>query len=107
MRASSLRRSTSLTFSAIRAALGRGSRSNSVNSARTCGTVTGGFFFPQPPPLQLQEPPRQQRQRHVVLPAHPRPHLVVVQPHLLVPFTEQLLRPRPLPVRPHPRRQRH
>ena len=40
MRVSSLRRSTSLTTAAIRAGPGAGSRNNSVNTARTWGTVT-------------------------------------------------------------------
>ena len=48
MRDSSLRRSTALTTAAIRAGPGPGSRNNSVNTARTCGTVTAGVFFQRP-----------------------------------------------------------
>src|SRR3954452_22695947 len=100
MRDSSLRRSTWLTTAAIRAALGAGSRSRSVNTARTCGTVTAGVFPPPPQPLHLQEPQRQQRQRHVVVPAHPAAHLVVPKPYLLLAFFQQPLHPVPLPVYP-------
>src|SRR6266404_991576 len=101
MRVSSLRRSTWLTTSATRAALGLGSWSNSVKIARTCGTVTAGVFSPQPQPLGLQEPQRQQRQRHVVMPAHPTAHLVVVQPDLALALLEHLLDP--VAGRMHPR----
>src|SRR5437764_11447315 len=102
MRASSFRRSTWLTTSAIRSALGRGCRSNSVNTARTCGTVTAGVFSPQPQPLHLQEPQRQQRQRHVVVPAHPTAHLVVPPPHPPPSLPPPLLPPLPRPLRPPP-----
>src|SRR5438445_236179 len=50
MRASSLRRSTWLTSSAICRALGGGSRSSRANTARICGSVRAGVFPPQPPP---------------------------------------------------------
>src|SRR5437763_12693906 len=100
MRDSSLRRSTALTTAAIRSTLAAGARSNSVNTARTCGTVTAGVFPPQPQPLPLQEPQRQQRQRHVVVPAHPTPHLVVLQPYFPVPFLQQLLDPVTRPMHP-------
>src|SRR5579872_7625737 len=99
MRASSLRRSTALTAAAISTNRGRGRRSNSVKISRTCGTVSAGFFPPQPQPLQLQEPQRQQGERHVVLPPRPTAHLVVVQPHLLVALLEQLLHLVPRPLR--------
>src|SRR5438093_450734 len=100
MRASSLRRSTCVTTSAIRSALAAGSLNNSVNTARTCGTVTAGVFPPQPQPLHLQEPQRQQRQRHVVVPAHPAAHLVMPQPHLALALLQQLLHAVPPAVRP-------
>src|SRR5207245_102216 len=96
MRDSSLRRSTRLTTSAIRSALGAGSRSNSVKTARTWGTVTAAVFPPQPQSLQLQEPQGQQRQRHVVVPAHPTAHLIVRQPHLALALLQPFLDPVPL-----------
>src|SRR5262249_31935536 len=107
MRASSLRRSTRLTASAISRALGGRGRSSSVNSCRTCAAVTGGFFPPHPQPFQRQEPQAQQREGHVVVPAPPRAPLVVVQPPLLVALLEQLLHPVPRPVGSHHPRQRH
>src|SRR5919108_3201375 len=102
MRASSLRRSTWLTTSATRLALGPGSPSISVKICRTWGTVTAGVFSPQPQPLRLQEPQGQQRQSHVVVPAHPTAHFVVPQPHLPLALLQQLLDPGPRPVRPRP-----
>ena len=59
MRASSFRRSTRLTSSAIRAALGGRGCSSRVNTSRNCGTVSAGIFPPEPALLQLQEPQRQ------------------------------------------------
>src|SRR5260370_10751232 len=91
MRDSASRGSPPLTTAAIRAAPGAGPRSSSVNTARTCGTVTAGVFPPQPQPLQLQEPQRQQRQRHVVLPAHPTAHLILTQTDLLFALRQPLL----------------
>src|SRR5262249_61536528 len=98
---SSLRRTTRLPASAISRALGGRGRSSSVNSCRTCAAVTGGFFPPHPQPFQLQEPQGQQREGHVVGPAHPRAPPVVVQPHLLVALLEQLLHPVPPPAGTH------
>jgi hypothetical protein len=69
-----------VTCSAIRSGLGVGTRSSRVKISRTCDTVTAGVFPPEAPPLQDQEPQRQKRQRHVVVPAHPTPNLVVRQP---------------------------
>jgi len=54
----------------MRAALGLGSRSNSVKIARTCGTVRAGIFPPQPQPLQLQEPQRQRLRVGVIEDGH-------------------------------------
>src|SRR6266508_6477905 len=102
MRASSLCCSTAVTTLAIRSAL-RGGSSNSAKISRACGIVIAGVSPPQPPPFQFQEPQRQQRQRHVVVPAHPTAHFVVVQPHLLVALLEQLLHPVELPPRRHHR----
>src|SRR5947209_17048312 len=107
MRVSSLRRNTSLTFAATSRVLGGRGPSSSVKIARTCAPVIGGVFFPQPPPLQLQKPQGQQRQRHVVVPARPAAHLVVVQPHLLAALPQQLLHPVPPAVGTHHLSQRH
>src|SRR5579872_3697875 len=90
MRDSSLRRRTALTTAAIRSASGAGSRSSSVNTCRTWDAVTAGVFPPQTQTLGLQEPQRQQRQGHVVLPAHPTAHLVLGQPHLLLALLQPL-----------------
>src|SRR5436309_10613801 len=98
MRDSSLRRSTRLTAAATRSGLGAGSFSNSVKTARTWGTVSAGVFSPQPQPFGLQEPQGQQRQRHVVVPAHPAAHLVVRQPDLLLALLQPLLDAVPRPV---------
>src|SRR5258708_35065828 len=95
MRASSFRRSTRLTSSAISAALGGRACSNRLNTSRNCGTVSAGIFPPEPPLLQVQEPQGQQRQRPVVVPAHPAPHLVLPQTHLAFAGAEQLLGPMP------------
>ena len=65
---------------------------------RTCDTVIAGVFPPEPPPLQAQEPQRHQRQRHVVMPADPAAHLVMIQPRLAVARLEELLDPVPLPL---------
>ena len=99
MRASSLRRSTRLTAAAIRPGLGGGFCSSRVKISRTCGTVNAGFFFPQLPPLQGQEPQGQQRQRHVVMPTRPTPHLVMVQAHFPFAFLKHLLDPMPFRMR--------
>src|SRR5262249_35110194 len=101
MRASSLRRSTRLTSAAICPGLGGGCRSSRLNTSRSCATVNAGLFFPQPPPLDRQEPQRQQRQRHVVVPAHPAAHLVLTQTPLPLALLQDLLRPVPLTVGPH------
>src|SRR5262249_42149440 len=64
-----------------------------------------GIFFPHPPPLQRHEPQRQQRQRHVVVPADPAPHLVLPQADLALTLLQRLLHPMPLGVRLHQARQ--
>src|SRR3954447_3039946 len=91
MRASSLRRKTRLTDSAISRAVGGRLRSNSVKIARICATVTAGVFPPHPPALQDEEPQRQQRERDVVMPAHPTADLGVRQAHLPLALPEHLL----------------
>ena len=98
MRVSSLRRRTALTAAATRSAVGAGSRNSSVNTARTCDPVSAGVFPPKPQPLRLHEPQGQQRQRHVVLPAHPAAHLVLGQPDLLLALLQPLLDAVPRPV---------
>src|SRR5512144_244046 len=100
MRDSSLRRSTRLTTSAISFGVGAGWRSSRVTTCRIWDTVTAGVFPPDSSPLQAQEPQRHQGQRHVVVPADPTPHLVVVQPRLAVAGLEQLLDPMPLTLHP-------
>src|SRR6266699_1803372 len=100
MRDSSLRRSTALTTAAIRSASPAPTRSSSVNTARTCGSVTAGVFPPEPHTLRLQEPQGQQRQRHVVFPAHPTAHLVVRQTHFALAFLQPFLDPVTLSVDP-------
>src|SRR5437660_4914192 len=100
MRASSLRRKTRLTASAISRAVGGRLRSNSVKITRICDTVTAGVFPPHPPTLQDEEPQRQQRQRDVVVPAHPTADLVVGQAHLPIALLQHLLDL--VPARPHP-----
>src|SRR5262245_56441464 len=99
MRASSLRRSTWLTTSAIRLGLALGSCCRSVKIARTCGPVTAGAFSPPAQPLGLQEPQGQQREGHMVVPTDPTAHLVVPQPDLLLALAQQLFHPMPRPVR--------
>src|SRR5438270_12292942 len=101
MRASSLRRSTRLTASATSSGSGGGSRSSWLNTCRTCGGASAGVFPPQPPPLQRHEPQRQQRQRHMVVPAHPAAYLVVRQPDLPLALLQDLLDPVPLAVDAH------
>src|SRR5512135_2740107 len=82
IRASSLRRKTRLTASAISCAVGGRFRSSSVKIARLCATVTAGVFPPESPPLQDQEPQGQQRERDVMVPAHPAADLVMGQSRL-------------------------
>src|SRR5262249_58717890 len=103
MRASSVRRAMSLT-SAKSAASVRAGTSNAARIFRSSGTVTAGAFFPHHPPLQQQVPQRQQRQRHMVVPAHPTAHLVLPQPHLPLGPLEQLLHRVPPLLEPRQRR---
>ena len=70
-----------------------GTRSNRVMISRTCDTVTAGVFPPETTPLPDQEPQRQKRQRHVVVPAHPAPDLVVRQPGFSLAGLQRLLDP--------------
>src|SRR3954449_13405588 len=95
IRAASFRHNTRVTTCAIRSGLGAGDVSSRVKTSRTCDTVTAGVFPPDPNPLQDQEPQRQQRERHVVVPAHPAPHLVLTQPDLPLRGAEHLLDPVP------------
>ncbi len=100
MRASSLRRSTRLTASAISRAVGGRLRSSSVKIARICDTVTAGVFPPIRPRSRMRNHNARQRQRDVVMPAHPTANLVVAQPHLTLALLQHLLdlvsaRPRP------------
>src|SRR5258708_14972366 len=90
MRASSLRRNTRLTASAISRAVGGRLRSNSVKIARICDTVIAGVFPPHPPAFQDEAPQRQQRQRDVVMPAYPTPDLIVGHSHLSLALLQHL-----------------
>src|SRR5262245_12136875 len=92
MRASSLRRRTRLTCAAISALLGGCGCKSRETISRTWDTVRAGVFSPQLPFLQLQKPQGQQRERHVVIPTHPAPHLIMTQPHFAFAGREQLLR---------------
>src|SRR5690348_1520224 len=51
-------------------------------STCACGSVSAGVLLFPPPGLPRQEPGRQQRQTLMVVPAFPRPDLVVGQPRL-------------------------
>src|ERR1043166_1174940 len=104
MRASSLRCSTRLTSSAICPGLGAGVRNRRLKTCRNCATVNAGVFFPQPTPLQRQEPQGHKRQRHVMMPAHPTPHFVVAQADLALAFLQHFLHAVPLALHPphHP-----
>ena len=50
------------------------------SKARTSGTVICASFFPQPLLLQHQERQRQHGQSRVVMPSHPAPCRILVQP---------------------------
>src|SRR5262249_54022210 len=78
-----------------RPGLGAGTRSIRVKISLTCDTVTAGVFPPDPPPLAAEEPQRQQRERHVVVPADPAPDLILPQPALALARPEYLLDPVP------------
>ncbi len=67
---------------------------------QACDAVIAGVSPPDPPTLQAQEPQRQERQRHVVVPADPAPDLVVIQPGFAVARLEELLDPVPLSLHP-------
>src|SRR6266702_3904217 len=95
MRASSLRRRTRVTCSAISAARGGFGWSSRANIARSCDIVRAGLFSPQPGFLRLQEPQGQQREGHVMVPAHPRPDLVMPQADFAFAGPEQFLSPVP------------
>ena len=63
-----------------------------------CDPVIAGVFPPDSPSFQAQEPQRHQAQRHVVMPAHPTPDLIMIQPDLPLAGAEHLLDPVPLPL---------
>ena len=64
-----------------------------ANPIRTCGTVNAGTAFFPPTRLHHEEPRRDQRQRHVVVPAPPVPHLVLTQARLALGALQALLDP--------------
>ena len=65
----------------------------SASPIRTCGTVNAGAIFFPPTGLDDQEPRRDHRQRHVVVPTAPVPHLVLAQPRLALGPLQALLDP--------------
>src|SRR6266511_2134605 len=58
------------------------------NRRRTCGTVKAAVFFPQPAALPHQEVMREQRHRHMLVPATPRAHLIVIHPDFALAFQD-------------------
>src|SRR3954451_7555106 len=62
-------------------------------STRTCGTVKAGVCIFPPPGFLAQEPGGQQRQALVVVPALPRPDLIVRQAGLALGLLDALLYP--------------
>src|SRR5262245_5135805 len=98
MRASSLRRRTRLTWAAMTELGGGFGSKRREKISRSCGTVKAGIFSPQPAFLQFQEPQGQQRQGHVVMPAHPTAHLIMAQSHIPFAGRKQLLGSVPLAV---------
>src|SRR5438128_5466106 len=92
MRASSLRlRSTCVASLAICVGPGTGLRSSRAKISWICGRVIAGVFFPKPVFFQLQEPQSENRQGHMVMPAHPTAHFVLAQAHFPFAILEQLL----------------
>src|SRR6266540_4523382 len=55
--------------------------STTCNRRRTCGTVNAAAFFSQSTALSDQEVMRQQAHRHVMVPAEPPSHLVMIHTH--------------------------
>jgi hypothetical protein len=89
--------------SAISSGLGAGWRSNRVKICRVWDAVIAGVFPPDSPSFQAQEPQRHQAERHVVMPAHPAPDLVMIEPDLTLAGSQHLLDPVSLPPGPdHP-----
>src|SRR5438093_8736104 len=58
------------------------------NRRRTCGTVNAADFFSQKAALPHQEVMRQQGHGHVVVPAAPAAHLIVIHPHFALAFQD-------------------
>src|SRR5215210_695171 len=61
------------------------------NSRRTCGTVNAADFSPHPATLPDQEVMRQQRHGHMVVPAFPTAHLIVIHPDFTLAFQDRQL----------------
>ena len=87
---SSLRRSTRLTASAISRAVG-GAAEQFREDRPHLRHGDRWSFPPHPPAFQDEEPQRQERQRDVVMPAHPTADLVVGQAHLPLPLLQHFL----------------
>src|SRR5215213_7347031 len=94
-RASSLRLSRRLAVRSFRVGVWtfRVRLSSPAISTRSTGTVRAGVCIFPPPGFLAEEPGRQQRQAPVVMPALPRPDLVVGQPRLALGSLQTLLDP--------------
>ena len=86
---------------------GGGCCNSRVRISRTCGTVAAGVFFSHRQTLQAQEPQRQQRQRHVMMPADVTANLVMIQAGLALAVLQHLLNLVSSSVGPNPVLQRH
>src|SRR5579883_2400810 len=96
-----------LTSASVAAASSRRAGRTTVSNRRTWGTVSESPFFRQPQAEADQEVMGQQRHGHMVVPADPAPHLVMIHPELALAFFD-----RPLDRPAHPadadqRRPRH
>src|SRR5437867_13286196 len=60
-------------------------------SRRTCGTVTAADCFPQKAALPHQEVMRQQRHGHLVMPAAPVAHLILIHAHFALALLDRRL----------------
>src|SRR5262245_4318257 len=71
---------------------GAATANTTCNNRRTSGTVmVVPGFSPQPAFLQHQKPQRQHRQRLVVVPAPPAPHLIFIESHFALAPQEAVL----------------
>ena len=70
-----------------------GLRSSFCTSRVVEGTVRAGDFFPQPAMFEREKPVGEETHRHVVLPAQPGAHFVVIHPDVILGDLEALLNP--------------